>query len=63
MSTLIKEEEYLEAVNNYIGWCEHCKEFTRDGTEPDAQNYDCPQCENDSVVGAEDALMMDLIRF
>lgn len=58
---VISEEEYLEATDCYSGWCTECQEFTRDETEPDAENYLCPQCETNSVVGAENALIMGLI--
>lgn len=59
--TAVTMEDYIDATENYTGFCKECKEFTRDCTEPDAQDYDCPVCENNSVVGAEDALIMGLI--
>lgn len=58
--TKVTMEEYLEARENYQGWCTTCQEFTRDETEPDAEGYECPKCEQNTVVGAEDALMMEL---
>lgn len=48
------ESLYLEMRESYQGWCNDCQEVTRDNTEPDAEEYDCPVCENDSsVVGAD----------
>lgn len=41
------------ALDNSLGWCTGCADFTRECTEPDAEGYDCPVCESDSVVGAE----------
>ena len=59
----ISEESYHEAVEASQGWCTSCNEFTRDETEPDAEEYDCPKCEQNTVVGAENALMMGLFDF
>jgi Zn finger protein HypA/HybF involved in hydrogenase expression len=62
-ATKITESDYLDAVYNYTGWCTSCKEFTRDSTEPDAEGYNCPECEQNTVVGAENALIAGLIVF
>jgi len=55
------ETEYLDACDTFQGWCTFCKEFTRDQTEPDAEDYDCPVCEQNTVVGAEQALLLGII--
>lgn len=39
------EERYLEAVDAHEGYCTECDDFTRDCTEPDAEDYDCAACE------------------
>ncbi len=57
------EFEYIEATEDYYGWCTLCMAFTRECTEPDAEGYDCPECYGDTVVGAEQALLMGLIEF
>lgn len=57
----VSMDEYNEASEAYIGWCPHCSDFTRDCTEPDAEEYDCPICENHDVVGAEQAVILGLI--
>ena len=59
----VTEAEYVQASENYIGWCPLCGEFTRECTEPDAEGYDCPKCRDYSVVGADNALLMGLIIF
>ena len=59
----VKESEYLYATENYMGWCTDCQDFTRERTEPDAEGYDCPKCEQNTVIGAEDALLTGKITF
>lgn len=54
---LVNAEDFADATENYIGWCTSCQEFTRESTEPDAEGYDCPQCDQRTVIGAEDALI------
>lgn len=53
----ISMSQYLAASNGYQGWCPDCQDFTRDETEPDADGYECPCCEGNHVMGAENALM------
>lgn len=55
--TTVTEEQYQDAVDNDMGWCTICKDFTRECTEPDAENYDCPNCQSHSVIGAELAMI------
>lgn len=59
----ISQADYEEAVDNYTGWCSSCKAFTRSMTEPDAEGYVCPDCGEDTVMGAENALISGLIIF
>lgn len=61
--TTISEDDFQEAQECYLGWCSICKEFSRECCEPDAREYDCPTCGNNTVYGAEEALMMGLISF
>jgi hypothetical protein len=58
--TTITAERYHEATEWYEGFCTACADFTRDSTEPDAEGYHCPECGGDTVVGAENALLMGL---
>lgn len=61
---MMTEEEYRDAAEGYVGFCTVCLAFTRDGTEPDAEDYDCPACGGDTtVIGAENALLCGCIEF
>ena len=57
----IDVETYQEMCDSYTGFCTNCKDFTRECTEPDAEDYDCPECEQNTVVGTEQALVLGLI--
>lgn len=57
----VMESDYHDATENYRGWCPHCEEFTRDATEPDAEDYNCPGCDDRDVLGAEQALLCGFI--
>jgi hypothetical protein len=57
------EEDFQDACDNDEGYCTTCEEFTRDMVEPDAEEYNCPQCEENTVCGAEQALICGLIEF
>jgi len=54
---LVTEAAYRNAQELYTGWCTSCQDWTRDSTEPDAVDYDCPVCEQNTVMGAEEALI------
>lgn len=56
----MESQTYLAAVETYWqksrrmeGFCTTCSDWTRECTEPDAEDYDCPACGEYSVVGAE----------
>ena len=51
-------EEIQEAINNMDGWCTTCKDFTTGCCEPDARAYECELCGENTVYGAEEALLM-----
>jgi Zn finger protein HypA/HybF involved in hydrogenase expression len=53
----ITETKYNKARDTYLGWCKKCEAFTREHTEPDAFDYDCPKCKEHMVMGAEMALI------
>ena len=59
----ITQERYEEACESYEGWCKVCQDFTRAECEPDADKYPCPECKANTVVGAENALIMGLFEF
>lgn len=54
--------EYEEHRDSDDGYCTHCKDWTVfGGVEPDAHNYNCPECDNDTVIGAEEVIMEGII--
>lgn len=54
----LSEEDYRHHHESEDGFCITCLEFTRDGnTEPDARDYPCDKCHNDTVIGTEEALL------
>ena len=59
----ITVERITEAVERsmmeceYIGFCLACGN-EQDGCEPDAQQYECDDCGERAVYGAEEILMM-----
>jgi predicted RNA-binding Zn-ribbon protein involved in translation (DUF1610 family) len=59
----VSQADYEDATLNYTGYCSTCESFTRDMTEPDAEAYTCPDCGEDTVMGAENALISGLISF
>lgn len=58
---VVETARWEEARDNYEGWCTSCQEWTRGETEPDAIEYDCPDCGGETVIGAEEALIEDVI--
>ena len=60
---LVSPSDYHDAVESYTGYCPDCQRFTRETTEPDAEDYDCPVCDGRRVVGAEQALLIGMIEF
>jgi hypothetical protein len=55
------EQAFQEYCDDDMGFCTVCKEFTRDMVEPDARSYECEECGNLSVMGAEEALIEGVI--
>ena len=56
------EEEFRDGHDDGMGICLVCHE-TQGGCEPDARGYCCDICNNDSVYGFDEALMMGKIQF
>jgi len=62
MSIHLTGEEYRELCNNYAGYCKHCDDITtEDGVEPDVEDYECPVCNNYSLMGIEEAFLQGFI--
>ena len=57
-------EEVQEVItsDSYEGWCVECGEWTHDSAEPDARKYKCPVCGKNTVYGAEELLIMGIIK-
>jgi Zn finger protein HypA/HybF involved in hydrogenase expression len=53
MRDIIKhiEEDSME------GWCTNCRAWTHDCCEPDAHEYECPECGKNTVFAAEEILI------
>lgn len=45
-------------INGNEGYCSTCDEFTNGGVEPDAQGYKCDECDENTVMGAELAIVI-----
>jgi predicted RNA-binding Zn-ribbon protein involved in translation (DUF1610 family) len=59
----ITEADFQQHAKDYDGYCMHCDKITTEGVEPDAANYECPECGHMSVFGVEMALIMGRIQF
>jgi ferredoxin len=62
MMKRFKLEEIEEAIlsESYYGFCIACG-ACRDGCEPDAREYECEECGEHKVYGAEELLLMGLV--
>lgn len=57
-------EEIEEEINSdsYAGWCIKCGDWTHDSCEPDAHKYKCPVCECNTVYGAEELVVLNMVK-
>ena len=55
------QEEYENFSEEYAGYCSKCDDITTYEVEPDAEGYECEQCQNHSVMGMENALILEKI--
>lgn len=55
----IDTDALIEAIESeeYLGYCITCGE-EQGGCEPDARNYKCESCNENTVFGAEELLIM-----
>lgn len=58
----IEEVEAEIASDSYNGWCTYCGAWTHDCCEPDAHNYECPECSNRTVYGAEELIVQNMVK-
>lgn len=54
------EEEYLSNTEEMNGVCLCCGAI-KEGVEPDAEDYECDECEQMKVFGIEQALLCDFL--
>ena len=55
---MLDYEEYQDLADGYAGYCRVCDEVTEDsGVESDARGYECPECEQETLMGIEEALL------
>lgn len=59
---LIKEEDYVNAAENYEGICVKCESFISN-TEPDAHWRDCENCGQCTGLGIDAALVSGFLDF
>jgi hypothetical protein len=57
----IGEEEWLEMVEDELGYCTGCQDFTRGKVGPEAVGYFCPVCGGWIVVGTDVLLMNEMV--
>lgn len=57
----INEEQFTELRESYSGICAECGAVRYGNTEPDAEDYECEECESESVQGIENALLSDIV--
>lgn len=60
MSITFDLEQIEEAMECMTGFCTNCG-AERECCEPDAREYDCEECGENKVYGAEELLMMGLV--
>jgi hypothetical protein len=58
--SLRRLERIIEGDNN-VGFCIACG-AEKDCVEPDARKYPCPVCEHNTVYGAEELVMMGMVK-
>lgn len=57
--TMIPLEEYYDARDCNMGYCTTCQMITNDmGVEPDAEEYQCYECGEHTVMGVETAFVI-----
>ena len=60
-SLAVSTDYFQDMCDSLYGYCTTCGDFTRDSTESDAQDYDCPQCGENTVMGADNAMLEGLL--
>lgn len=51
-------DQFEEHQADLSGYCSECDAITTSDVESDAQDYECPECGNNTVMGVDQALLM-----
>ena len=55
----------IEEIETHIetdeGWCIYCGKWKHDCCEPDASEYECPECEQNTVYHAEELVIQGFV--
>lgn len=54
-------ERFQECQDDNSGYCTSCDAITSSDVEPDAEGYHCEECQNETVMGVENALILEHI--
>ena len=63
MRTILNHNEVMQAAEEStfglenLGFCIKCG-YEQDGCEPDARKYECEECGENAVYGAEELILM-----
>ena len=59
---VVTQQDFEHYCSQDAGYCCVCDEVTTEGgEEPDAEGYPCDTCENETVMGMEQALLQGYI--
>ena len=61
MGAVVSLEQFHGLRDQYVGFCTKCQDWTTEEVEPDAQEYICPVCGDQTVYGAEEAFIEGLV--
>lgn len=53
----MRQSDFTDAINNNLGYCHVCKEFTAEGMAPDESECPCEQCGQEAVYAPLQALL------
>jgi len=59
----INQKDFMRHMEEHDGFCISCGEILEGGFEPDAAEYNCPECGDDSDFGMEEALFQGYVIF
>jgi len=58
----LNSDQFNSHSNDYDGYCYKCDDITSfGGVEPDAQGYECPECDKKTLMGMDIALVLDYL--